>query len=484
MSQSVLTFLNARVWQNGRFTQPGPFSVVDGKIAGHHARYSEGMEGVCIDLEGGYIIPGITDIHTHADFTASDARSCDYALRQGVTRQVSGLCGFHPVYDSSIPKEDYIRYTGFLGDIAMLDTDWHRFFNRLNAGCPVTRYQLFGLNSFLYSFPLDSDEVIETRIDQVLEQYNALEGEADPSRCFHGFSLSLNYHPVKSLPAERLYRFMNGLLCKMPVCCSYHVRDQKDKILESIQEVMAWHEGTGARCHISHLKFGGASHEGQFPARYEVLKNWQQESAFPLSWDTYPFAFASSTITSFFPTTDFWQEKSEAEFIGWLKQNPPPKLPLTTIVCENPAYNGKLLGQISEEIGECIEKALLVICRDLNGGGTYQRDFCLPEDLNWLLNQPETYIASDSFGLGQVHPRNTDTFTTVLHRAWMYSEQTLTDMVARLVEGSLEVFPTLPVATLETALPAELFYFTPVKGNQAAFSKRGTIVGKQHFCFG
>ncbi len=351
------------------------------------------------------------------------------------------------------------------------------FFKTLEQTEPVKKYQLFGINSFLYNYPLSSDDVLEERINECITQYQ--------SHPFHGFSLSLNYHPVKSLPPERLYRFMNSLLTRLPVCCSYHVRDQQDRILESIQEVMSWHKGTAARCHISHLKFGGVSHKGLFPERYQTLLEWQKNSKFPLSWDTYPFAFASTTLTSLFPTTDFWQEQSEEDVCQWLVDNPPPRLAETTVVCDHTQFNQKTLGTIASELEESLEKALLTICRTLNGGGTYQRAFCEEEDLLWLLAQPETFIASDSFGLGQVHPRCTDTFTTVLFRAWQKGEQALCELVQRLQNGAQTVFPENPQTTLAKGQAAELFFFMPKSGsnNQPDFLVRGTIIGNNLFRF-
>ncbi|WP_066015651.1 hypothetical protein [Endozoicomonas atrinae] len=474
MNSLSALFLNAHVWDGQQFIFMPHFRVHNGIICQSETPQAD---ETTLNLEGGYIIPGITDIHTHADFTASDSRARDYALGQGVTRQVTGLCGFHPVYPKSTSRDDYIRYTGFLGDTAMLSTSWEHFFKTLDHTGPVKKYQLFGINSFLYNYPLNSDDVLEDRINTCIEQYQ--------SYPFQGFSLSLNYHPVKSLPTERLYRFMNSLLTRLPVCCSYHVRDQQDRILESIQEVMSWHEGTAARCHISHLKFGGASHKGRFPERYHTLLQWQKSSAFPLSWDTYPFAFASTTLTSLFPTTDFWQEQSDDDFCQWLVDNPPPRLAETTVVCNREVFNQKTLGTIACELGESLEKALLTICRSLNGGGTYQRAFCEEEDLLWLLEQPETFIASDSFGLGQVHPRCTETFTSVLYQAWHKGELVLCEMVQRLQKGTHTVFPDIPQVALVEGQAAELFFFTPKPGsnNQPAFLVRGTIIGNELYRF-
>ncbi|MGF1726875.1 hypothetical protein [Photobacterium nomapromontoriensis] len=279
-----------------------------------------------------------------------------------------------------------------------------------------------------------------------------------------------------------LQRFMHQLLSQFPVCCHYHVRDQKEGIFDSIEEVMVWHHGTQARYHICHLKFGGASHLGRFDACYQQLLAWRDQADFALSWDTYPFAFASSTITSFFPTTDFWQEHSEVEFCQWIADNPPHKLADVVIICDDPLFNQRTLSAISKTLNESLAKTLLTICQRLNGAGTYQRQFCETADLNWLLAQPDVLIASDSFGLDQVHPRNHSTFTQVLYQAWCQGEAAFHEMVQRIQHGANLVFPDIPMPSLAIGEPAELFFFTPIKqeiptDTSTAFAISGTLIG-------
>ncbi|WP_435133250.1 hypothetical protein [Plesiomonas shigelloides] len=467
-------FSNAKVWNGVDFSAPEYLYVNEGRIIYQGAVEPINLEGRVrkINLARGYIIPGIVDIHTHADFTAISPIATENALMQGVTRQVAGLCGFHPVYSETVATEDYLRYTAFLGDPKMLKHSWDAFFEQINTIEPVKRYMLYGINSFLFSHPILDEDDIDNRVEQCIEEYR--------KHPFYGFSLSLNYHPVKSLPAKWLHQFMRKLLARLPVTCCYHVRNQKEDILPSIREVMSWHVGTQARCHISHLKFGGNTHRGRFPERYKTLCAYRAQADFPLSWDTYPFAFASSTITSLFPTTDFWKENSIAEVYQWLKDNPPTSLEAIRIQCDDKRYSGQQIKQITNMLREDCLMALIHICHELGGLGTYQRDFCCEEDLNWLLEQPDVFIASDSFGLDHLHPRNTQTFTRVLIRAIEQGEQTLCAEVKRLQLGVKTVFPHIPMPLIAVGEIAELFFFTTeLNQSQDAFECSGTLIGEQ-----
>ena len=47
-----------------------------------------------IDARGKYVCPGFIDMHSHPDLTLFYKKVQDYKLRQGVTTEVGGNCGF------------------------------------------------------------------------------------------------------------------------------------------------------------------------------------------------------------------------------------------------------------------------------------------------------------------------------------------------------------------------------------------------------
>src|SRR5215475_12521735 len=68
-------------------------SVLDGRIVAVEASSTRSARRV-IDARGQVVAPGLIDIHTHSDFTLPLNPRAESKIRQGVTLEVVGNCGF------------------------------------------------------------------------------------------------------------------------------------------------------------------------------------------------------------------------------------------------------------------------------------------------------------------------------------------------------------------------------------------------------
>ncbi|MDD9924216.1 MAG: amidohydrolase family protein, partial [Rhodospirillaceae bacterium] len=68
-------------------------AIREGRIAAVEENYSGSAERV-IDAHGRIVAPGFIDIHTHSDFTLPLNPKAECKIRQGVTTEVVGNCGF------------------------------------------------------------------------------------------------------------------------------------------------------------------------------------------------------------------------------------------------------------------------------------------------------------------------------------------------------------------------------------------------------
>src|SRR5262244_340025 len=68
-------------------------AVLDGRIAAVEPRSARPARRV-IDARGQVVAPGFIDIHTHSDFTLPLNPRGEGKVRQGVTTEVVGNCGF------------------------------------------------------------------------------------------------------------------------------------------------------------------------------------------------------------------------------------------------------------------------------------------------------------------------------------------------------------------------------------------------------
>src|SRR5712692_8136743 len=77
----------------GRDGRDADVSLRDGRIVAVTPR-GTGAARRIIDARGQVVAPGLIDIHTHSDFTLPLAPRAESKIRQGVTTEVVGNCGF------------------------------------------------------------------------------------------------------------------------------------------------------------------------------------------------------------------------------------------------------------------------------------------------------------------------------------------------------------------------------------------------------
>ncbi|MGB9649845.1 MAG: hypothetical protein WCB44_32755 [Stellaceae bacterium] len=78
---------------SGQPGEIGDVAVRDGRIAALGPSAPDGAAKV-IDAEGLAVAPGFIDIKTHSDFTLPINPKAESKVRQGVTTEIIGHCGF------------------------------------------------------------------------------------------------------------------------------------------------------------------------------------------------------------------------------------------------------------------------------------------------------------------------------------------------------------------------------------------------------
>ena len=89
-------------------------AVRDGRISGVEVRGS-GTATREVDGTGRVLAPGFIDIHTHSDFTLPLNPLAEAKVRQGVTTEVVGNCGFSPAPVTPESAADVRGLHGFFG---------------------------------------------------------------------------------------------------------------------------------------------------------------------------------------------------------------------------------------------------------------------------------------------------------------------------------------------------------------------------------
>src|SRR5271155_5398292 len=93
MTSDILIRGGTLIDGSGQAGEIGDIAVRDGRIAAPGRSLPEGAAKV-IDAEGLAVAPGFIDIKTHSDFTLPISPKAESKVRQGVTTEIIGHCGF------------------------------------------------------------------------------------------------------------------------------------------------------------------------------------------------------------------------------------------------------------------------------------------------------------------------------------------------------------------------------------------------------
>lgn len=254
-----------------------------------------------IDATGLSIAPGFIDSHTHSDMACFlDAAHDDVilaAVRQGVTTEVCGNCGFSPFPCPPARRAELERHLATIfatpaiewADLAGYSAALH------GRGLTGNLAPLVGhgsLRAAVLGFedrPADLEELVAmTRLlDEALEQ-GAL-----------GLSSGLVYMPGAAAGAEELVTLARSVGRHHRVYTS-HIRGETDMVAESVAEAIRLGREAAVPVHISHHKVCGLQNWGRTEETLEQV-DASRRAGLDVSLDVYPYTAASTLVYAMLP---------------------------------------------------------------------------------------------------------------------------------------------------------------------------------------
>lgn len=263
----------------------GPFRA-DAAVAGGRivkvARQIKGQAVRTVDAKGLTLMPGFIDMHTHADWAMvfPEERAALTYLKQGVTSVVAGQCGTSawPIFEEA--KDQIKRWTeeGIGPNAALL------------VGHGSVRRLVMGYD--------DREPTQEE-----LEKMKALVREAMEQGA-SGISTGLIYAPGSHAKTEEVIALVKEV---GPFGGIYHshIRNEREKLLEAVGELIEISEKTGVRAHISHFKVMGKPNWGLVEKACAMIER-ARARGLEITADQYPFRFSNtSPYTPLVPRV-FW----------------------------------------------------------------------------------------------------------------------------------------------------------------------------------
>lgn len=249
-----------------------------------------------IDARGQVVAPGFIDIHTHSDFTLPLNPRAESKIRQGVTTEVVGNCGFSvaPALPGRVEMlREYLaasapwlpfRETTFA---EYLDTFPPTSVNTImQVGHNTLRLMTVGMANR----PATADE---------LAHMQRLLAEALAAGAL-GLSSGLFTAPGGYAGADEILALARVLRQHGGAYAS-HIRDEANRVFEAVREAIAVGEATGIHVQIAHLKLSGTDNWGG--ARWLLAEiDAARRRGVKIDCDQYPYDTGSNPLRNLLPS--------------------------------------------------------------------------------------------------------------------------------------------------------------------------------------
>lgn len=378
-----------------------------------------------LDCAGLAVAPGFIDLHSHSDLQVLEGRK--EKVKQGVTTEVVGNCGFSPFPHGG--NEEKLREfgSGILGRSE--GWGWQRAAEYLeaiaSAGGPGGALPLAGHGSLRIAVAGPRQGALTTA---ELDRLQGLLADALDAGCV-GFSTGLMYAPGSSAPADELVRLC-GIVARRGKLYATHMRSYGSGLVDAVREQLDLARRSGCRLQISHLQAAG---RGNWDLQRRALDEIEaaRSEGIDVEFDIYPYQCGSTVLTQWLPQwaldggraamlSRLDDSSERARIAADMEKDRAQEWSDITISSVGSAANAALVGTTIRDAAQAID--LLIE----EGGIVNVISFNQSEtNLRELLTHPLCSVISDGFYVnGKAHPRLYGTFPELLgrvvrERKWM-----------------------------------------------------------------
>jgi N-acyl-D-aspartate/D-glutamate deacylase len=368
---------------------------------------------VKIDATGKVVAPGFIDAHSHTDTKLMINPRGESKVRQGVTTEVTGNCGYSPfpqkIDDSSMwaSKNAFADYTSYCDTLEKHGMGINQA--SLVGQGNIRRYVMGNVNKKATPEQLAKMEaLLETQIKQGA----------------WGMSTGLEYTPGSFTPTEELIE-LSKVLARNDVPYVSHMRNEDKYLVEATDEAIEIGRQSGAQVQISHFKACNAPYWPNIHIAIDHIKAAREEGL-DVWADRYPYNAYNTGLAVFLPTwaragndadvtARLKDPKNEAEFRAYTEakfKNIGGEDKFLIADCKNPTYANKTIAEGMKETGlSGWEYVKMVLLEDIHAD---MIGFAMDEDnLKKVLSQDFVMIGADAsayapygkLGEGKQHPR-------------------------------------------------------------------------------
>jgi dihydroorotase/N-acyl-D-amino-acid deacylase len=435
-------------------------------------------EAAIIDCTNLAIAPGFIDGHSHSDLQVMENRP--EKLRQGVTAEVVGNCGFSP-----FPAPPDLRpLHDFANGIFCGSGEWGwatagEYLRSVEESCLTGVLALVGHGTLRI-------RVAGQKLGQLdIREQGMMEGLLDDalSAGASGLSTGLMYSPGASAPTAELERLC-AVVARHGRVYATHMRDYGDHLAEAVEEQLELARRTGCRLQISHLQAVGARNWNRQTGVLERIESARDQGV-DVAFDCYPYGRGSTMLTQLLPqwaleggTAEMTvrlaqpgaraliaEQTEEALAQGW-----EGILISSVISSDNQRLVGKTIAEIANARGLAPVETALDLLLEERGQVNILEINQSDGNLRYALTHPLSNIVSDGFYVrGRPHPRLYGTFPRLLgniarDQGWM----TMAEAVRKITSLPAERFGISRSGWLKPGFQADITVFDPRTVRSAA----------------
>jgi N-acyl-D-amino-acid deacylase len=342
-----------------------------------------------VDAQGLALAPGFIDTHSHHDEESDSFRHMPGVLSQGITTIVRGMDGS----------------SGNYGSVAEFSAAFAARPLAVNAAS-------FSAHNTIRQFILGDDNRRQSSDEELAAMAKLV--EADMQAGALGLSTGLEYEPGIFSATEEVIELARIAAANNGRYVS-HVRDEDDRFVDAIKEIVRVGEEAEIPVHVSHIKIADRLAWGTTDDIIGLL-NGARSRGVDISADIYPYERWASNLAILFPERDYSSiETAEYTF----ERTAAPEDILLISYPANPAFEGMTVAEIAgiterDEVTTLLELSQAaedhrratgedsgIIAKSMNN-----------EDIAAFLRWPYINICSDGWHGG--HPRGYGSFPRVL----------------------------------------------------------------------
>jgi len=463
----------------------GPAREADVGVAGDRiadvGRFGDAVADVVIESRGMVVAPGFIDIHGHSDYFIMIEPGAPNKLRQGVTSEVGGNCGYSA---APISKELSDERGESLEHNFGIRPDWTtlgQYYERLRRIGPAINFGILVGHNTIRASVMKGDARPPAPGELQAMRRLAREGMADGAL---GISTGLIYPPGCFADSNELAEVCSEV---REGFFATHMRSEGKDLIPAIEEVIEAARKARIRLQISHLKTSGRQNWDKMERAIGLMEE-ARANGMDVRCDRYPYIASFTGLSATLPSWVF--EGSREEYRKRLQEctvrdkirreildDHPEEGYLDTVVIaqtfsiETHKIEGLSLSEAARRAGRDAFEFLFDLLASEESDPTAIYHSMKEDNMLRVLKWPHSVIGSDSasrapsgpLGLGKPHPRAYGCFPRFLTIVREKKLMTLEDAIKKMTSETAKIAGIKARGVLKRGCFADIVVFDPDK---------------------